>query len=98
MNNYWDIHFISSILGSKSCDVEYDYVIKLESLDHDIAYLKQKLNISDYHKKAVFPRKSFKLNEDVDKKTFVTIPDNLALNLYETYKNDFDIFGYEKSK
>ena len=61
LNNYWDGHFISSILGSKSCDVEYDYVIKLESLDHDIAYLKQKLNISDYHKKAVFPRKSFKL-------------------------------------
>ena len=34
----------------------------------------------------------------LSKKTFATIPDNLALNLYEKYKNDFDIFGYEKSK
>ena len=95
LNNYWDGHFISYILGCKPCDVEYDYVVKLESLDHDTECLKQKLNISDYHRKAVFPRKNFKTNEDGVKKTFETIPNNHALKLYEKYKKDF-IFGYEK--
>ena len=44
----------------------------------------------------MFPHKKFKTNEDVVKKTFATIPGNLALELYLKYKKDFDIFGYEK--
>jgi len=91
-----DVHFISYISRCKPCHTEYDYVIKFETLKNDIEYLKQKLNISEYHRKAVFPRDNFKTSKDVVKETFNTIPKDLALKLYEKYRKDFEIFGYEK--
>jgi len=96
LKNYWDGHFISYVLGCQPCNVDYDYVIKFETLEQDMEYLKRKLSISDYHRKAVFPRKKFKTNYDIVAKTFQTIPSKLALKLYAKYKQDFELFGYEK--
>ena len=91
-----DLHFRSYLGSCKPCDADYDYVIKFETLANDMEYLKQKLNISDYHRQAVFPNRNFKTNPNLVQDTFRQIPGNLALQLYEKYKIDFDIFGYEK--
>ena len=91
-----DVHFRSYLGSCKPCDADYDYVIKLETLKNDMEYLKQKLNISDYHRQAVFPNRNFKTIPSLVQSTFRQIPSNLALQLYEKYKIDFDIFGYER--
>ena len=91
-----DPHFISYLAQCRPCNIEYDYFIKFETLESDIEILKQKLKISDYHRKAVFPRKKMRTVSDLVWKTFQTIPNELALKLYEKYKRDFEIFGYEK--
>ena len=91
-----DLHFRSFLAQCEPCEAEYDYVIKFETLDNDMEYLKQKLNISEYHRKAVFPRRSFRTNHDKVKETFQKIPNALALKLYEKYRKDFEIFEYEK--
>ena len=91
-----DLHFRSYLGTCKPCDADYDYVIKFETLANDMEYLKQKLNISDYHRQAVFPNRDFKTNPNLVIDTFRQIPGNLALQLYEKYRIDFDIFGYEK--
>ena len=91
-----DHHFISFIARCMPCDVDYDYVIKFETLDNDIEYLKQKLKISENHRKAVFPKKTFKASMDFVESTFKTIPKDLGFKLYEKYLKDFEVFGYEK--
>jgi len=91
-----DPHLKSYFANCKPCHAEYDYVIKFETLVNDMEYLKQKLNISEYHRKAVFPQNNFKTSTDIVKKTFETITNELALKLYEKYRKDFEIFGYEK--
>ena len=91
-----DVHFRSYLGSCKPCNADYDYVIKFETLKNDMEYLKQKLNISDYHRQAVFPNRNFKTIPSLVQSTFRQIPSNLALQLYEKYKIDFDIFGYER--
>jgi len=91
-----DAHFLSFVARCKPCDAEYDYVIKFETMERDVEYLKQKLNISDYHRTAVFPRKKFKASMDFVKNTFKKVPLNSAIKLYKQYRRDFEIFGYEK--
>ena len=93
-----DPHFRSYLAQCRPCDVQYDYVVQFETIANDMQYLKQQLNISDYHRKAVFPRKNYKTSTDVIKKAFDQIPKQLALKLYEKYQKDFEIFGYEKPK
>ena len=91
-----DFHFRSYLAFCDPCEVTYDYVIKFETMENDIEYLKQKLNISDYHKRAVFPNKKFKASTTFMRNTFKSIPKELGLKLYGKYQKDFDIFGYEK--
>ena len=91
-----DRHFLTFLSSCQVCDAQYDYVIKMETFESDINYLKQKLNLPAYHQKALFPRKKYKVNDDATKKIFKTIPKKLALELFKKYQKDFEMFGYEK--
>ena len=93
-----DLHFISYLAHCKPCEAEYDYIIQFETMQNDMEYLKQKLNISEYHRKAMFPARSFKTSAEKTTKTFEQIPPELSLKLYEKYRQDFEIFGYDKPK
>ena len=95
-NTKGDPHFLSFISSCQVCDAQYDYVIKMETFESDIDYLKQKLNLSSYLQTVVFPKEKYKANDDTTKKTFEDIPKKHALKLYEKYQKDFDMFGYEK--
>ena len=92
MDSHWNLFFTRCT----PCYTQYDYIVKFETLNNDMEYLKQKLNISTYHRQAFFPKKNYKTNWDLVKKTFKTIPKELGLKLYEKYRIDFEMFGYEK--
>ena len=91
-----DPHWNSYTNFCKLCQTEYNYIVKFETLNNDMEYLKQKLNISSYHRQAIFPKKNYKTNWDLVKSTFKTIPKELGLKLYKKYRIDFEMFGYEK--
>ena len=92
MNPHWTLYYDSC----RPCEVQYDYIVKFETLNNDIEYLKQKLNVSSYHRQAFFPKSAYKANWDLVKKAFKKIPKELGLKLYEKYRIDFEMFGYEK--
>ena len=91
-----DPHFRSYLAQCKPCDVNYDFIIKFETIEKDMEYLKQVLNLSDYHKKAVFPNVKFHTSAKMVKSTFEKIPKNLSRSLFTKYQKDFEIFGYKK--
>ena len=95
-NTKGDRHFLTFLTSCQVCDAQYDYIIKMETFQSDIDYLKQKLNLSAYLQKVVFPKEKYKANDDTTKKIFETIPKSLALELYKKYQKDFEMFGYEK--
>ena len=77
------------------CYADYDYIIKFETLYEDIEYLKIKLNISKEHQKTFFPMEITRTNDDKVKTHFSQIQKELALRLYNHYRGDFMLFGYE---
>ena len=91
-----DVHWRTFFAHCNPCDSRYDYIVKFETLNNDMEYLKQKLNVSSYHRQAFFPKSAYKANWDLVKKTFKAIPKELGLKLYEKYRIDFEAFGYEK--
>ena len=95
-NTKGDPHFLTYLSACQVCDAQYDYVIKMETFESDMEYLKQKLNLSEYHRKVVFPRGKYKINEEIMEKTFEPIQLKLSQKLFEIYHKDFEIFGYKK--
>ena len=91
-----DPHFRSYLDLCKPCQAQYDYIFKFETMHNEMEFLKQKLNVSDYHRPAMFPRTSFKSDSEKVKKAFQQIPKALTLQLFEKYKQDFEAFGYDK--
>ena len=76
------------------CSSQYDYIAKFETFNNDMEYLKQKINLTEEHRKTFFSKRTFKTNIDVVKKLFEKVPNELAFRLYQKYKEDFEVFGY----
>ena len=76
------------------CSSQYDYIAKFETFNNDMEYLKQKINLTEEHRKYFFPKGNFATNFDLMKKTFEKVPNELARQLYEKYREDFEVFGY----
>ena len=77
------------------CTSQYDYIAKMETVNNDMEYLKQKLNLTEKHRKNFFPKHKYRSDVDLMKKMFKTIPKQLTRQLYDVYKQDFEMFGYE---
>jgi len=80
----------------KPCYANYDYIIKFETISQDLAYLKLKLNITNEDHKTLFSAKHTRTNDHMIKEYFDQIPKELALRLYNHYRNDFLLFGYDR--
>ena len=75
----------------------YDFIIKLETRSADVAYLNMKLNITNEdHKNVFLPRRGRITDDNKTQKFFEQVPKHLANALYEHYKADFLLFGYDK--
>ncbi|XP_018017876.1 carbohydrate sulfotransferase 8 [Hyalella azteca] len=86
----FDIHLSPFFLNCEVCDLNYEYIVKMETWDDDLSYLLPK-----YHIKYVDKAYGAILNSsDVSFQYFKTLPESLVLKLYEIYKIDFELFGY----
>ena len=78
------------------CNYEYDMILKFDTLDEDLTYLKEYLNISAYHLPAFFPTGKTKTNNELTSMFMKSLHISLRVKLYELYKRDFELFGYDK--
>ena len=90
----FDDHWKPFHMRCLPCSSQYDYISKFETFNNDIEYLKQKINLTEEHRKYFFPKRRFKTNFELMKKTFEKIPNKLVHRLYKVYQDDFEMFGY----
>jgi len=94
----FDLHWIRYNDTCRPCEHRYDYIFKFESMNEDVRYLADRLNLSAEQREIFFPPDSYTAKEDLVLKTFTTVPPELSQKLFERYKVDFDNFGYERPK
>ena len=76
--------------------MKYDILAKIETLDRDDAFIKDRAGLQDVLptlKHALSTRTEPK--ESLYKKYFSDLPAKVLDDLYEKYKHDFNLFGYE---
>ncbi|CAK8687085.1 unnamed protein product [Clavelina lepadiformis] len=79
------------------CKVHYDYIIKFETMQEDIEFLQNYLNISEEHRKIFFPPARYSARTDKVKKFYEQTPKELTNKLYSVYKKDFVLFDYDRA-
>lgn len=93
--DFWNEHWERIDILCLPCLIQYDFIGRFESLDEDADYLLRTLDVAD---KVVFPRKkSFTNSSLLQKSYFEKLPKGLKQRLYNLYKNDFYMFGYDTS-
>jgi len=90
-----EYHWASYDKVCQPCKVQFDYIVKFETLYEDIEYLKIKLNISKHHQEIFFPPRQIKTNTNTVQKYFKELPKSLIRRLYARYMKDFHLFGYK---
>ena len=91
-----DIHWKQYESICDPCVHNYDIIMKFDTYLDDFRYLKRYLNVSQYHLPAFFPPHNASTNTDKTENFMMTIPIELRRKLYEVYKRDFELFGYDK--
>lgn len=82
------------------CDVDFDVIGKLEDFDADVAYIAEKRNLTQHlrllnhvqHKNTEKGDASRKERRD---KYMSKLSWEMVRDLYELYKIDFEMFGYD---
>ena len=90
---YHDPHWSSYWNKCNPCIHRYDAIVKLETIDDDIGYLRQKLNITAPYSEVFISRKTHKRSENFE--LLKEIPETLVEKLWRKYEADFGLFGYD---
>lgn len=80
----------------RPCVHRYDYIMKFDTFEEDVRYLRKFLGLSVEDSKVFFPEDKFKSDQAKVEEHFFHISNELSRRVYEHYKIDFDLFGYEK--
>lgn len=91
-----DPHWTEYNVSCSPCLHKYDVIMKMETLQDDVEYLVKKLNINKYQRQGFFPVKHTKTDDSKMERTFRPMPKDLVSKIYEIYRHDFEMFGYEK--
>ncbi|XP_076820622.1 carbohydrate sulfotransferase 8-like [Clavelina lepadiformis] len=91
-----DMHWERFEVICGPCFHHYDVIAKFETLEQDVTYLENVLKISDEHKTIFFPSRERRTNDEKVEGYFSDLSKELQMKIYEKYKRDFEIFGYEK--
>lgn len=78
------------------CKHDYDVIMKFDTYLDDFESLKQLLNVSEHHRQDFFPPFQARTDNDKTKVFMKSIPVELRRKLYEIYRKDFELFGYDK--
>ena len=84
------------------CDVDYNVIGKLEDFDEDVAYIAEKQNITEHlgllkyvQHKTWEKRKDAQSKREKRDKYMSQLSQEMVSDLFELYKIDFEMFGYE---
>ncbi|XP_076356825.1 carbohydrate sulfotransferase 12-like isoform X1 [Tachypleus tridentatus] len=85
-NKHWKPYHIRC----DPCNVWYNFIGKMETIDHDLKYLANKLNLNVSNTRINSSSKGTSLNY----KYFLELTVKELKGLYEIYREDFELFGY----
>ena len=82
------------------CDVDFDVIGKIEDFEEDVAYIAKKRNLTDRlglmnHVQNENPEKNKMSKRERREKYMSQLSLEMVQDLYELYKIDFEMFGYE---
>ncbi|KAK7026752.1 hypothetical protein SK128_003068 [Halocaridina rubra] len=90
MDNHWRPQYSLC----KPCALPYEYVLKMESLNEDLQFLVQKLNMTEVDTK-IHKNASEKKKDSNYEDYFKDIPNTIIKEIYRLYLHDFLYFGYD---
>ena len=81
------------------CDINFDIIGKLEDFDEDVTYIAKMQNLTQHlrvlnHVQNSNSKKGDGSREEKMKKYMSQLTPELVRDLYELYKIDFEMFGY----
>ncbi|KAF2367590.1 Sulfotransferase [Trinorchestia longiramus] len=86
----FDRHWRPYYLNCAVCDIDYDYIVKMETWDEDIKYILDKFGF----KNDEYSHKNRRDSDTVALEYIKALPKSLILQLYKLYSIDFEMFGY----
>lgn len=94
---YFDEHWAPYYQTCKPCIVNYDYILKFETLERDQNFFIQDTNLSKYLYDRNFSRNINpygRTNEAILGEYIKHIPRSLLHDIYKIYENDYKLFNY----
>ncbi|XP_071948497.1 carbohydrate sulfotransferase 11-like [Antedon mediterranea] len=97
-DDYWSDHWREMHKLCSPCELQYDFVGKLEEITTESKYLLDRLNISGKVKylSSASSRPTNSSDEVTYKSYFSMLSKEHILGLWKLYKTDFILFGYDK--
>jgi hypothetical protein len=90
-----DSHWRQMYQVCQPCAIDYDYMVRVETMQFDSKHILQKLNLTEEkfpqlnHHRSV---SNYKLEKDLP--DFSTVPSDIMNTLHRLYAKDLEIFGY----
>lgn len=94
---HFDEHWAPYYLTCEPCAIQYDYVLKFETLDRDQKFFMQDADLSRYLYEKNYPRNINPYGattREILAEYIKEIPQLLLDKIYKIYKNDFELFDY----
>ena len=84
---YWQLCF--------PCDIKYDFVLKLESIDEDSRWFLDNISLPNIS----YPKGYSNSVDDAQlQKQLDQVPKDLVTAVYKYLETDYELFGYKKPK
>ncbi|XP_042857567.1 carbohydrate sulfotransferase 11-like [Penaeus japonicus] len=90
-----DRHWKTYGLLCSPCFFDYDYITRTETQDQDLEYLFSKFGFPSDPYKAAKVKEDIKTKMEKDFRYYESVPLDLKLKIYDIYKTDMEMFGYE---
>ena len=96
------LHFRPYLPHCLYCDIDFDVIGKLEDFGEDVAYIATKLNLTEQlgilkHVQHQTPGRGDKSRRERRDYYMSQLSAQMVDDLYELYKFDFIMFGYDRS-
>ena len=93
-------HFAAQYTQCPFCSLPFDLVGKKETFDKDIQILFENLEITEICDTNLAQNKAKNQGQEEDNtlQFFSQIPKSMSRKIFDYYKLDFDLFGYDKAE
>ncbi|KAK2846103.1 hypothetical protein Q7C36_010957 [Tachysurus vachellii] len=89
----FDEHWKQTVHMCHPCIINYDFIGKMETIEEDAAQLLRLLKVDNIVNFQPYEKR--KANADEMKTWYSNIPTEWRRKLYDIYRSDFELFGYE---